>query len=221
MTGVQPADSPPVLAVWDGLSLDGNFTPEDELEQWVQFALDEVEFLTGDAATTKWGAVRASVGHPEPWSVKYVEIGNEDWLAGGTAGYDSYKQYRLPMFIEAFTAKYPEIQLISSSSVFDNITIPEPVAGDYHSYQEPDTFVETFGMFDQLTAGNKTLVGEYAAVHPNGGISWSGNLMPYPWWGGAVSEAIFQISAERNGNRIIGTSYVSYASPSASRDMLV
>ncbi|KAJ9139520.1 GH51 arabinofuranosidase [Coniochaeta hoffmannii] len=197
----------PIVAVWDGLSLDGSFTPQAELEQWVQFALDEIEFLTGDAATTKWGAVRASVGHPEPWIVKYVEIGNEDWLAGAPAAYDAYKQYRLPMFIDAITAKYPDIQVISSSSVFDNITIPEPAAGDYHSYVEPDTFVNAFGMFDQLTAGNKTLIGEYAAVHPNGGIGWNGDLMPFPWWGGAVGEAIFLLGAERNGDRIIGTTY--------------
>ncbi|KAB5536249.1 glycoside hydrolase superfamily [Coniochaeta sp. 2T2.1] len=197
----------PIVAVWDGLSLDGNFTPQAELGEWIQFALDEIEFLTGDAATTKWGAVRASVGHPEPWTVKYVEIGNEDWLAGRPAGYESYKQYRLPMFIDAFTKKYPDIQLIASSSVFDNITIPAPAAGDYHSYVEPDTFVKAFGMFDQLTAGNKTLVGEYASVHPNGGIGWDGDLMPFPWWGGAVGEAIFLLGAERNGDRIIGTTY--------------
>ncbi|KAB5542523.1 glycoside hydrolase superfamily [Coniochaeta sp. 2T2.1] len=197
----------PIVAVWDGLSLDGNFTPQAELGEWIQFALDEIEFLTGDAATTKWGAVRASVGHPEPWTVKYVEIGNEDWLAGRPAGYESYKQYRLPMFIDAFTKKYPDIQLIASSSVFDDITIPAPVAGDYHSYVEPDTFVNAFGMFDQLTAGNKTLIGEYASVHPNGGIGWDGDLMPFPWWGGAVGEAIFLLGAERNGDRIIGTTY--------------
>lgn len=161
--------------------------------------------------------MRASIGHPEPWSVKYVEIGNEDWLAGAPAGYDSYKQYRLPMFIEAFTAKYPNIQLIGSTSVFDNITIPEPAGGDYHNYPEPDSFVASFGMFDQLTTGNKTLVGEYAAVHPNGGIGWNGDLMPYPWWGGAVSEAIFLLGAERNGNKVIGTAYVSVVTGSASR----
>lgn len=176
-----------------------------------------MEFLTGDAATTKWGAVRASIGHPEPWSLKYVEIGNEDWLAGAPAGYESYKQYRLPMFVQAFEAQYPDIQLISSASVYDNITIPEPVAGDYHSYQTPDAFVGLFGLFDTLTAGNKTLVGEYAAVHPNGGSGWSGNLMPFPWWGGAVGEAIFLLGAERNGDRIIGTTYVSCRHPSATR----
>jgi alpha-N-arabinofuranosidase len=153
--------------------------------------------------------VRASLGHPKPWTVRYVEIGNEDWLAGRPAGFESYKAYRLPMFIEAFTAKYPDIQLIASSSVFDNLTIPAPAGGDYHSYVEPDTFVEAFGMFDQLKPSDLTLVGEYAAVHPNGGIGWNGNLMPYPWWGGAVGEAIFLLGAERNGDRVIGTTYVS------------
>lgn len=149
----------PVVAVWDGLALNGNFTTAAETEYWIQYALDEIEFLTGDAATTKWGAVRASIGHPKPWSVKYVEIGNEDWLAGRPTAFDTYKEYRLPMFLEAFNKKYPDIKVISSSSIFDNITIPAPAAGDYHSYVEPDTFVKDFAMFDQLTKDNLTILG--------------------------------------------------------------
>lgn len=50
--------------------------------------------------------------------------------------------------------------------------------------------------------------GEIAAVHPNGGIEWKGNLMPYPWWGGSVSAAIYMIGLERNSDKIIGVTYV-------------
>lgn len=196
----------PIVAVWDGLSLDGHFTSEADFQPIIQFALDEIEFLTGDVST-KWGAVRASIGHPTPWKVKYVEIGNEDWLAGAPAGYDSFKAYRLPLLIKAFTEKYPDIKLISSSSVFDNITIPAPAAGDFHAYLTPDGNVASFSQFDHLTKDNLTLIGEYATVHPNGGTAWEGNLMPYPWWGGSVSEAIFLLGAERNGDRVIGATY--------------
>jgi alpha-N-arabinofuranosidase len=122
-----------VVAVWDGLALDGTFIAEADLEPYIQSALDELEFLTGDVST-KWGAVRASLGHPKPWTVKYVEIGNEDWLAGAPAGYDSYKAYRFQMFLDAFNKKYPKIQVIASPSVFDGMVIPAPAAGDFHSY---------------------------------------------------------------------------------------
>jgi alpha-N-arabinofuranosidase len=198
----------PVVAVWSGLALDGNFIAEADLEPYIQSALDEIEFLTGDVHT-KWGAVRASLGHPKPWTVKYVEIGNEDWLAGRPTAYDSYKKYRFRRFFDAFQKKYPKIQLIASPSVFDDMVIPVPAAGDTHPYLTPDGFINAFGMFDHLTKDNLTLIGEYAAVHPNGGIDWSGDLQPWPWWGGAVSEAIFLIGAERNSDRVIGATYVS------------
>ncbi|KAK3905544.1 glycoside hydrolase superfamily [Staphylotrichum tortipilum] len=196
----------PIVAVWDGLALDGNYISKEDLGPYIQSALDEIEFLTG-SVETKWGKVRASLGHPKPWKVNYVEIGNEDWLAGRPTAYETYKQYRFKMFQDAFTKKYPHIQIIASPSVFDDMVIPVPAAGDYHPYLRPDEFVENFNKFDHLTKDNLTLIGEYAAVHPNGGIDWAGNLHPWPWWGGAVSEAIFLISAERNSDRVIGATY--------------
>lgn len=153
-----------VVAVWSGLALDGNFISEADLEPYVQSALDEIEFLTGDVHT-KWGAVRASLGYPKPWTVKYVEIGNEDWLAGRPTGYDSYKQYRFKRFFDAFQKKYPKIQLIASPSVFDDMVIPVPAAGDMHPYLTPDGFIEAFSKFDHLTKDNLTLIGKAHRVN--------------------------------------------------------
>ncbi|KAK3319529.1 glycoside hydrolase superfamily [Cercophora scortea] len=198
----------PIVAVWGGLSLDGAYTPKSAINTVVQYALDEIEFLTGAAATTKWGAVRASIlGHDRPWRVKYVEIGNEDWLAGRPTAFDSYKQYRFQAFQTAFAQKYPDIQLIASPSVFDGMTIPAPAAGDYHPYLTPDEFVAQFNKFDRLSKNNLTFIGEAATVHANGGKGWDGNLMPNPWWAGSVAEAIFLLGAERNADRIIGATY--------------
>ncbi|KAK3994491.1 alpha-L-arabinofuranosidase A [Cladorrhinum sp. PSN332] len=197
----------PIVGVYAGLALDGNFVRKEDMGWVIQYALDEIEFLTGDPKTTKWGKVRASLGYPKPWAVKYVEIGNEDWLAGRPAGFDSYKEYRFPMMFEAFKKKYPSIQIIASPSVFDGMVIPKGAAGDYHPYLTPDEFVKRFDRFDSLTRDNLTLIGEAASTHPNGGISWDGNLMPFPWWAGSVAEAIFLISAERNGDKIIGATY--------------
>jgi alpha-N-arabinofuranosidase len=172
----------------------------------VEDALNEIEFVRGDVSTP-YGALRASLGYPEPWELKYVELGNEDWLAGGDPGFDSYKEYRYPLLKQAIQAKYPDIRTIASPSVFDDMTIPADSAGDYHPYREPNVFYNEFHKFDNLTADNLTLVGEFSSTHPNGGIKWDGDLQPFPWWIGGVGEAIFMISTERNGDRIIGSTY--------------
>lgn len=111
------------------------------------------------------------------------------------------------MFKKAIEEKYPDIQIIASPSVYDNMTIPAPAAGDYHPYREPDVFYNDFHKFDSLTKDNLTLVGEFASTHPNGGIKWEGNLHPFPWWIGGVAEAIFMISTEIHGDRILGSTY--------------
>ncbi|RYP13832.1 hypothetical protein DL765_006704 [Monosporascus sp. GIB2] len=193
-----------VVGVFAGLSLNGDITPKDELQPFIDDALDQIEFIRGPP-DSKWGAVRAELGHPEPFKLQFVEIGNEDWLAGGSAGWNTYREYRFPMFLEAINAAYPDIQVISSGSYFDGYDIPEPGAGDYHLYAEPDTLVEQFSRFDNIAIPH--IIGEVAATHPNGGTSWDGGLMPFPWWGGAVAEAVGLISYERNQDRIIGTAY--------------
>ncbi|KAF2730246.1 GH51 arabinofuranosidase [Polyplosphaeria fusca] len=195
-----------VLGIHSGLAMDGHWVNETDLQPWIDSALDEIEFIRGDVSTP-WGKRRAELGYPEPWELKFVEIGNEDWLAGKEPGFDSYKEYRFPRFREAIASKYPDIQLIASPSIFDKMTIPAPVAGDYHPYRQPNNFYNEFHKFDNLTADNLTLVGEFSSVHPNGGIDWNGTLHPYPWWIGGVGEAIFMISTERNGDRILGSTY--------------
>lgn len=84
----------PVLAVWSGEYLDGTIVAEADLAPYVQDALDELEFLMGDASTT-YGAQRIALGYPEPFDIKFVEVGNEDNLNGGE---DSYIAYRFKMF---------------------------------------------------------------------------------------------------------------------------
>ncbi|KAF2711394.1 glycoside hydrolase family 51 protein [Pleomassaria siparia CBS 279.74] len=196
----------PILAVWSGLALDGAYINETDLQPWIDDALAEIEFIRGPASST-YGSLRASLGHPEPWKLSYVEIGNEDWLAGAPSGYDSYIEYRFPLFKQAIEEKYPDIQIIASPSKFDNMTIAAPAAGDYHPYRQPNDYYAEFSKFDALGPENLTLVGEFAAVHPNGGRDWDAGLHPFPWWIGGVGEAIFMIATERAGDRIIGSTY--------------
>ena len=95
-----------MLAVFAGYSLRQQCVePGPLLEPYVQDALDEIEFLTGDSKTTHWGAERAKNGHAEPYKLTYVEIGNEDWF-DRTGNYDA----RFRQFYDAIKAKYPHLQ---------------------------------------------------------------------------------------------------------------
>ena len=103
----------PVLAVFAGYNLSGLGTSREgwHARPYVQDALDELQYATG-SITTKWGAMRAADGHPAPFTVPYVEIGNEDFfdLSGS---YDS----RFSQFYDALTgAAYPSIKLIATAN---------------------------------------------------------------------------------------------------------
>lgn len=190
----------PVLAVWSGLYLDGVVISEDEIDICVQDVLNELEFLMGDISTP-WGAYRASLGYTQPFNIPIVEVGNEDENKGGLASYESY---RFMAFYNAITAKYPDIYVMPSMPS-PNITgwyQPGQSAGDYHQYATPSQFVSEFGLWDNLNASNKMLIGEYATRYLN-----NGTKMPYPFWQGSVAEAVFLLGAERNGGKIIGASY--------------
>ncbi|KAK4861878.1 hypothetical protein LT330_003913 [Penicillium expansum] len=196
----------PILAVYAGLALNGDVVPEADLDFYVQDALNEIEFLTG-SVDTEYGALRAKVGHPEPWTIRYVEVGNEDMLSNGLA---TYKSYRFSAFYKAITAKYPDIQVLASTI---DMTIPGTAGGDYHLYDTPDNFVSKFNMFDSFTREHPILLGEIAATSPLNGqnIDWSDtHFSLYPWWIGSVAEAVFLIGAERNADKIIGTTYAPF-----------
>lgn len=109
--------------------------------------------MTG-SVQTKFGALRAKYGHPEPWTIRYVEIGNEDNLNNGLSSYESY---RFAAFYDAISAKYPDIQIIASTIA---MTLPDSAGGDYHMYDVPDNFVKAFDMFDSYSDKNPILLGK-------------------------------------------------------------
>lgn len=150
----------PILAVWAGLYLDGTIISNASLQYYVQYALDELEFLMGSTDTT-YGALRAQLGYPEPFQVNFVEVGNEDNLNGGGS---SYSSYRFPDFYDAIKAAYPNITVIASTVAVN--PFPGDAAGDYHQYTRPDYFVSQFDFFDyNYTAEHKVLIGTY--THPS------------------------------------------------------
>src|ERR1039457_2947973 len=104
----------PVLGVYAGYSLrnGARFTSVPELQPFVKEALDEIEYVTGDGNTT-WGAQRAKDGHPAPFPLEYVEIGNEDNADRQVGSYET----RFAQFFDAIKAKYPQLKLIATTEV--------------------------------------------------------------------------------------------------------
>jgi alpha-N-arabinofuranosidase len=141
----------PVLAVYAGYSMkQEHVDPGPDLEPYVQDALDEIEYVTG-GTNTKWGAERAKDGHPTPFALTYVEIGNEDWFDRSNSYGGRYAQY-----YKAIKARYPQLQLIATTPV----TTVEPDVIDDHYYRSATEFFNDTHHYDKTDRnGPKVFVG--------------------------------------------------------------
>jgi alpha-L-arabinofuranosidase len=176
----------------------GDYCSEDSIQYFIQDALDAIEYAIGDVKTT-WGAKRAAAGHPEPFPLKYVEIGNEN------RGPIYYKRHNL--FYTALKAKYPQVQYILNTNfgegkfIVDEATreVPKADIADLHWYENPDWFFNHTTMFDSILPRPKfkLYVGEYACNKDVG----TGNFLA------ALSEAAFIAGMERNSDLVTMTSY--------------
>ncbi len=178
--------------------------PLDELDPYIQDALDLVEFANGGVNTT-WGGLRARMGHPEPFHLKMMGIGNENWGP----------QYieRLKIFTKAIQSKYPEIQLVNSAGTdpggerFDylNQALRDMQADiiDEHYYRRPEWFLENAGRYDNYPRnGSKVFAGEYAAQSDKTVSVENQNN-----WQTAIAEAAFMTGLERNADVVVMASY--------------
>ena len=180
----------PVLAVWAGYTLTGTVVPQSQLEPYVQSALDEIQYAIGPT-TTFWGAQRAADGHPAPFHLGMVEIGNEDFFDGS----GSYNAYRYPMFANAIRAAYPQLKLIATTPVTNG---PVDVVDEHYYNNDPQYFAENAHIFDNVSrSGPKVIVGEYATT----------NGTPTGTLANAVGEAAFLTGTERNSDLVLGASY--------------
>ena len=168
--------------------------PLDELQPYVQDALDLIEFANGDATTT-WGKVRADMGHPEPFNLKMIAVGNEQW--------DKVYVERLEVFVKAIRKKYPDMKIIGSSGPrcdgkeFDYLWPEMKRVGvdlvDEHYYMEPKWFQDNAARYDSYDRkGPKVFAGEYAAHDYT--TNKDNN------WLAALSEAAFMTGLERNAD---------------------
>jgi alpha-N-arabinofuranosidase len=183
----------PLLAVYAGYSLRGaHVTPGADLEPYVQAAIDEVEYVTGDV-NTKWGAERARDGHPEPFPLHYIEIGNEDWF-DKSGSYDA----RFAQFAIALRKAYPQYKLIATAPVKEDSLDALPDILDDHYYKPSGEMMDFVHHYDAAPrSGPKIFVGEWATL--------SGS--PTPDFGGALADAAWMTSMERNSDLIVMAAY--------------
>lgn len=182
----------------------GELVPLEQLDPYVQDALDLIEFANGSVSST-WGKLRSDMGHPEPFNMKYLGIGNEQW------GEQYIERYKI--FEKAIKEKYPDIVIISAVGPF-----PDGEQFDYlmeemkklnaeivdeHYYKPPEWFRENATRYDSYDRnGPKVFAGEYAAqsvaiASPDNKNNWEC----------ALSEAAFMTGLERNADVVVMTSY--------------
>ena len=166
-----------------------NTVPGSQIGPWVQDALDLIQYANG-ATNTTWGARRAANGHPAPFNLKFLEIGNEN---GG-----SYYNTNFAYFYDAIRSNWPAIHLISPN--WGGLPTSRPVEiADEHYYSSASTFISYATKYDSYSrVGPKIFVGEYAVTSGYGAY---GNLSS------ALGEAAFMTGMERNSDLVQMASY--------------
>jgi len=191
--GLQLAEDLGALPIW---VFNAGISRSDEISTanigpWVQEALDGIEFARGHA-NSQWGSLRASMGHPQPFNLKFVAIGNED------CGMQYYEGNYMK-FYEAIKRTYPDIQIISNCDGSEHPLKHPADIYEYHVYtSSPDMFSRNTRFDKAPRSGPKAFVSEYAVWQGDAG---HGTLYA------AVAEAAFLIGIERNSDVIIMASY--------------
>ena len=186
----------PLLAVFSGYALDHtHIDPGTDLQPYVQDALDEIEYVTG-GTSTKWGAQRARDGHPAPFPLHYIEIGNEEYHdPSGT--YDA----RFAQFYKAIKQDHPQLQIIASAPVAS--TRPDMIDDNDHEahrhfYRTATQFFHDAHRYDTYDrTGPKILVGEWATREGT----------PTTNLGAALGDAAWMTGLERNSDIVVMASY--------------
>lgn len=196
--GLQLAEDLNALPIWvfnNGISHSEQVNVS-AISPFVQDALDGIEFAIG-SPTSRWGSIRASMGHPQPFNLKYLAVGNEDCQNNLIPIY----QGNYPVFYEAIKRVYPDIQIITNCDASKQpLTHPADLY-DYHHYSltANDMFHKAEDFDHASRTGPKAFVSEYALIKEDAG---NGTLLA------AVAEAGFLIGLEKNSDVV---SMVNYA----------
>ena len=174
--------------------------PMDQLDPYIQDCLDLIEFANGDVNTT-WGKKRAEMGHPEPFNMKYIGVGNEQW--------DTLYYKRLTPFVKAIRAKYPNIKIVGTSGPdsegkmfelgWQDMKKQKADLVDEHFYRPESWFLNSGLRYENYDRkGPKVFAGEYAC-HGKG-KKWN-------HYEASILEAAFMTDMERNADVVYMTAY--------------
>ena len=204
----EDAHMEPILGVYAGYSLDNygageTSFPDSAMPLILEDILNELEFITGPTSTP-WGLRRSELGHPDPFVLNYLEIGNEDWFSHS---YDT----RFPFLYNGIKAAYPNLTIISST--YDEreyeLDLPAGTIWDTHHYQTPTYFLKNFDFYDnwQEETNNTDVgvfIGEYSVFQidtPSGEVNFSRPAdihVEYPQLLSIIGEGVYLLGAERN-----------------------
>ena len=181
--------------------------PLDQLQPYIDDCIDLIDFANGDPATNQWAKLRADMGHPEPFNLKYLGVGNEQW------DYDDNPAFtkRLKIFVDAIRKVHPEIKLIgttgpnSEGKEFDMLQPRMKEIGcdlyDEHFYRDENWFLKSgnrYDTYDRSKKAPKIFAGEYAC-HGRG-KKWN-------HFNAALMEAAFMTDLERNADIVEMATY--------------
>ncbi|KAA8916762.1 hypothetical protein TRICI_001060 [Trichomonascus ciferrii] len=188
----------PILGVYAGYSLGGEEVPEDQLQPYIDEVLNELEYCLGDE-NTEYGKKRIENGRKDPFKVKYVEIGNEDWFS-------KHYDHRFPAYKKAINKKYPELVIVASSEVGVVFPKDELVWWDQHIYSNPEWFIDHFDSYDNYPVNNtKVFQGEYGCRYL--GHQPGQDPISTPVMKASAAEAVFMLGMERNSNKVSAMCY--------------
>ena len=180
----------------------GGMTPYDSIQPWIDECMNALEYANGPV-TSKYGAMRARNGHPKPFGIEYLEIGNENNQPDPRQQSDHYYE-RYEQFYKAIRAKYPEMKIIGNVVAWGddnpkwNSKLPVDLL-DEHYYRSPDWFAAAFHKYDTYNRqGPKVYVGEYAVTNGYGKL---GNM------NAALGEAVYMMGMENNADVVELASY--------------
>ena len=180
----------------------GGMTPYDSIQPWIDECMNALEYANGPV-TSKYGAMRARNGHPEPFGIEYLEIGNENNQPDPRQQSDHYYE-RYEQFYKAIRSKYPEMKIIGNVVAWGddnpkwNSKLPVDLL-DEHYYRSPDWFAAAFHKYDSYDRqGPKVYVGEYAVTNGYGKL---GNM------NAALGEAVYMMGMENNSDVVELASY--------------
>ncbi|KAK4704830.1 alpha-L-arabinofuranosidase, partial [Phenoliferia sp. Uapishka_3] len=181
----------PFMAVYSGYSLNGESVPADDFDWVWEAAINQIQFVIGDAATNEYAALRAKYGHPEPFNVTKIEVGNEDQFA-----IESYNAYRYNYMVGNMTKVFPDLEYMASDGHNDEGGItpnttsmldPTPALIDVHIYYTPDA----------VTGSNASCLYDVVAC----------GRYAYPKFIGSLAEATYLTGIERNSDLVFAAAY--------------